>query len=129
MPPHGPTNEPTKASPESASHVHYSRIWVRTVAGEGCYVYSLDTVEGDSAAYARFFNPTMGIVEDAATGTAAGPLIAKLVAEGRVARGVSAVVEQGHTLGRPSRILITVDGDAVSISGAGLIVASGTVLV
>lgn len=102
---------------------------LRTVAGEGCYVYSLDTVEGDSAAYARFFNPTMGIVEDAATGTAAGPLIAKLVAEGRVARGVSAVVEQGHTLGRPSRILITVDGDAVSISGAGLIVASGTVLV
>lgn len=102
---------------------------LRTVAGEGCYVYSLDTVEGDSAAYARFFNPTMGIVEDPATGTAAGPLIAKLVAEGRVAAGEAAVVEQGHALGRPSRILITVDGDDVSISGAGLVVADGTVLV
>lgn len=99
------------------------------VAGEGCYLYSLDTDEGDSAAYARFFNPTMGIVEDPATGTAAGPLVAKLVAEGRVAPGVPAAVEQGHGLGRPSRILITVDGDDVRISGAGLIVADGTVLV
>ena len=102
---------------------------LKTVAGEGCYLYSLDTVEGDSAAYARFFNPTMGIVEDPATGTAAGPLIAKLVAEGRVDPGAQAVVEQGHSLGRPSRILITVDGDDVRISGAGLIVADGTVLV
>ncbi|MEO7268597.1 MAG: PhzF family phenazine biosynthesis protein [Knoellia sp.] len=102
---------------------------LKTVAGEGCYLYSLDTVEGDSAAYARFFNPTMGITEDPATGTAAGPLVAKLVAEGRVAPGAPAVVEQGHSLGRPSRILITVEGANVRISGAGLIVADGTVLV
>lgn len=102
---------------------------LKGVAGEGCYLYSLDTVEGDSAAYARFFNPTMGIVEDPATGTAAGPLVAKLVAEGRVAPGAAAVVEQGHRLGRPSRILITVNGADVRISGAGLIVADGTVLV
>ncbi len=102
---------------------------LKTVAGEGCYLYSLDTVEGDSAAYARFFNPTMGITEDPATGTAAGPLAAKLVAEGHVARGAQAVIEQGHSLGRPSRILITVDGADVRISGAGLIVADGTVLV
>ncbi|WP_353952038.1 PhzF family phenazine biosynthesis protein [Knoellia sp. S7-12] len=102
---------------------------LRTVAGEGCYLYSLDPVEGDAAAYARFFNPTMGIVEDPATGTAAGPLVAKLVAEGRVAAGAAAIVEQGHSLGRPSRILITVDGADVRISGAGLIVADGTVLI
>ncbi|MFC7485313.1 PhzF family phenazine biosynthesis protein [Knoellia sp. CPCC 206453] len=102
---------------------------LKTVAGEGCYLYSLDTAEGDSAAYARFFNPTMGITEDPATGTAAGPLVAKLVAEGRVAPGAPAIVEQGHSLGRPSRILITVDGANVRISGAGLIVADGTVLV
>lgn len=102
---------------------------LKGVAGEGCYLYSLDPVEGDAAAYARFFNPTMGIVEDPATGTAAGPLVAKLVAEGRVAAGTPAVVEQGHSLGRPSRILITVDGADVRISGAGLIVADGRVLV
>lgn len=102
---------------------------LKSVAGEGAYLYSLDTVEGDSAAYARFFNPTMGIVEDPATGTAAGPLVAKLVAEGRVAPGAPAVVDQGHELGRPSRIHITVNGADVRISGAGLIVADGTVLV
>jgi len=102
---------------------------LKSVAGEGCYLYSLDTVEGESAAYARFFNPTMGITEDPATGTAAGPLVAKLAAEGRIAPGAAAVIEQGHSLGRPSRILITVDGADVRISGAGLIVADGTVLV
>lgn len=100
-----------------------------SVAGEGCYLYSLDPVDGDATAYARFFNPTMGIVEDPATGTAAGPLVAKLVAEGRVANGTPAVVEQGHGLGRPSRILITIDGADVRISGAGLVVADGTVLI
>ncbi|EAQ00928.1 hypothetical protein JNB_12154 [Janibacter sp. HTCC2649] len=51
------------------------------------------------------------------------------MAEGRVTPGALAVVEQGHSLGRPSRILITVDGADVRISGAGLIVADGTVLV
>lgn len=101
---------------------------LETVAGEGCYLYSLDPTDGGAAAYTRFFNPTMGIVEDPATGTAAGPLIAKLVAEGRVASGAPATIEQGHSLGRPSRILITVDGADVRISGAGLIVADGSVL-
>lgn len=101
---------------------------LRAIGGEGCYVYSLDPVDEDSVAYARFFNPTMGIVEDPATGTAAGPLVAKLVSEGRVAPGAPAVVEQGHALGRPSRILISVDGAQVRISGAGLVVADGTVL-
>lgn len=104
-------------------------VALRSAAGEGCYFYSLDTVEGESAAYARFVNPTMGNVEDPATGTAAGPLVAKLVAVGSVAPGAAAVVEQGHSLGRPSRILIMVNGADVRVSGAGLIVADGTVLV
>lgn len=39
---------------------------------ECCYVYSTAT-DDEANAYARFFNPTVGIVEDPATGTAAGP--------------------------------------------------------
>lgn len=100
-----------------------------SVAGEGCYLYSLDPVDEQAVAYTRFFNPTMGIVEDPATGTAAGPLVTRLVAEGRVAGGTTVTVEQGHVLGRPSRILISVDGADVRISGSGLIVADGTVRV
>jgi trans-2,3-dihydro-3-hydroxyanthranilate isomerase len=94
------------------------------VGGEGAYLYSPDPVDREGAvAYARFFNPTMGIVEDPATGTAAGPLVALLVALGSVPEGVTATVEQGHALGRPSRIQVTVKGRRVRVSGSGLVVA------
>lgn len=44
------------------------------VGGEGCYLYSRDPVDAAGAdAYTRFFNPTAGIIEDPAMGTAAGP--------------------------------------------------------
>jgi PhzF family phenazine biosynthesis protein len=100
---------------------------LRDVSGEGCYVYSRDPVDRAGAvAYARFFNPTMGIPEDPATGTAAGPLVARLVAEGQAAEGESAIVEQGHALGRPSRIQVTVSGQRVRVGGTGLVVAEGT---
>ncbi len=97
------------------------------VGGEGCYLYSLDPIDrADAVAYTRFFNPTVGIVEDPATGTAAGPLVALLVATGIVPDGITATVEQGHALGRPSRIQITVSRQRVRVSGSGLVVAQGT---
>jgi trans-2,3-dihydro-3-hydroxyanthranilate isomerase len=97
------------------------------VGGEGCYVYCLvesgDTVQ----AHSRFFNPTMGIWEDPATGTAAGPLAVRLVRDGVVADGSTTVIEQGREIGRPSLISVTVSGDLVRLSGGGLVVAEGTV--
>jgi PhzF family phenazine biosynthesis protein len=98
---------------------------LREVGGEGCYLYTDDTVEADATAYARFFNPAMGIAEDPATGTAAGPLAALLVAGG-TGTTATVVVEQGHSMGRPSRITVTVDGPRVQVSGSGLVVARGT---
>ena len=100
---------------------------LQQVGGEGCYLYSLDPVDPSrSVAYARFFNPTMCIHEDPATGTAAGPLVSRLVAEGMVPDGITAVIEQGDGLGRPSRIHVTVSGELVRLSGSGLIVADGS---
>jgi PhzF family phenazine biosynthesis protein len=101
------------------------------VGGEGCYLYSRDPddARGGAVAYTRFFNPTMGIVEDPATGSAAGPLVALLVASGRVRDGINAIVEQGHALGRPSRIHVTVSGERVRVSGSGLVVGGGTLSV
>src|ERR1700733_4663597 len=56
---------------------------LRQAGAEGCCLYSRDPVDAAGAvAYARFFNPTAGIAEDPATGTAAGPLAARLVAGG-----------------------------------------------
>lgn len=99
---------------------------LQRVEGEGCYVYSLDPVEPDSAvAYTRFFNPSMGISEDPATGTAAGPLTALLVASGRIADGTWGI-EQGRALGRPSLIQVSVNGTDICVSGSGLVVAEGT---
>jgi predicted PhzF superfamily epimerase YddE/YHI9 len=43
--------------------------------------------------YARFFNPAVGITEDPATGTAAGPLAARLDAAGRVPDQSTAMIE------------------------------------
>jgi PhzF family phenazine biosynthesis protein len=98
---------------------------LRQVGGEGCYLYTTDTIDVAATAYTRFFNPAMGIWEDPATGTAAGPLIALLVAAGAVAQGSTAIVEQGHSLRRPSRIAVTVSGTRVTVSGSGVIVAQG----
>jgi PhzF family phenazine biosynthesis protein len=92
--------------------------------GEGAYLFCRDVARAGSAAHARFFNPTMGIIEDAATGTAAGPLGAWLVKEGLVREGRIGI-EQGFTMGRPSLIEIEVSSGGVSISGRGCVSIEG----
>jgi trans-2,3-dihydro-3-hydroxyanthranilate isomerase len=52
---------------------------LEAVGAQGCYLYSRDPNGEDVVAYARFFNPTVGIWEDPATGSAAGPLASLLV--------------------------------------------------
>jgi len=99
------------------------------VGGQGCYVYCLDPVDPAAVANTRFFNPTVGIWEDPATGSAAGPLVGHLVAQGIVPDGATVVVEQGHAMGRPSRIRVHVSGEQVRIGGAGVVVAEGVLTI
>ena len=99
------------------------------VGGQGCYVYCIDPVDPAAVAYARFFNPTVGIWEDPATGSAAGPLVSRLVAQGVVPDGAPVLVEQGHAMGRPSWIRVQVSGEQVRIGGACVVVAEGTLTV
>jgi trans-2,3-dihydro-3-hydroxyanthranilate isomerase len=40
----------------------------------------------------------------------------------------AAVIEQGRALGRPSQIQVSVTGGQVTVSGSGLVVADGTIL-
>ena len=105
------------------------RAALATVGGQGCYVYCLDPVDAAATAHARFFNPTVGLWEDPATGSAAGPLGARLVGEGVVGDGLPVIVEQGHAMGRPSRIRVDVQSDRVRIRGAAVVVAEGTLSV
>jgi trans-2,3-dihydro-3-hydroxyanthranilate isomerase len=103
--------------------------WPRALArvgGQGCYLYGLDPVDPSAVAYARFFNPTVGIWEDPATGSAAGPLVSRLAAQGVVGDGATVVVEQGHAMGRPGRIRVLVSGERIRIGGASVVVAEGT---
>jgi PhzF family phenazine biosynthesis protein len=98
---------------------------LRTVDGEGCYLYSLDPVDPASAGYARFFNPTAGISEDPATGTAAGPLASHLVAHDLSVDDSKLVIEQGHRIGRSSRLEIRIPSDRPIITAVCVIVADG----
>lgn len=93
-----------------------------SASAEGCYVYAFDDAV-PSKAYARFFNPTVGLWEDAATGTAAGPLAAYLAHEGLTSGMFE--IEQGTKMGR--RSILRVDaGPEPELSGTGVIVMRGS---
>jgi trans-2,3-dihydro-3-hydroxyanthranilate isomerase len=97
----------------------------RPLGCEGCYLFSLETREPGSAAHARAFFPGIGIAEDPATGSAAGPLGALLAARRLIPEGAWTVIEQGDEIGRPSRIEVRVSGDQVEVAGRSAIVAEG----
>jgi PhzF family phenazine biosynthesis protein len=93
-------------------------------AAEGCYIYAFDPQTNDMA-YARFFNPTVGLWEDAATGTAAGPLAACLAAQGLL-KGNTLTIEQGTKMGRRSILNIRLTPEP-ELSGAGVVVLRGSI--
>ena len=97
----------------------------RPLGCEGCYLFSLETREPNSAAHARAFFPGIGISEDPATGSAAGPLGALLASRGLLPEGTWRVIEQGDEIGRPSRIEVRVSGGQVEVAGRSVIVAEG----
>lgn len=53
----------------------------------------------------------LGLVEDVATGSAAGPAAAYLVARGLAEAGVPIEIAQGRFAGRPSKLTVVQDGD------------------
>ena len=78
----------------------------------------------------RTFLPGIGIVEDPATGSAAGPLALHLARHGRIAFGTEIVISQGVEMGRPSVLHAQADGtadklDRIRVGGAAVIVARG----
>jgi len=78
----------------------------------------------------RVFVPFIGISEDPATGSAAGPFAVHLLRHGRVASGDEVEIEQGAEVGRPSRVFARAEGtpeaiDRVEVGGSAVIVARG----
>jgi trans-2,3-dihydro-3-hydroxyanthranilate isomerase len=78
----------------------------------------------------RMFGPALGVIEDPATGSAAGPLAVHLVRHGRVQFGQEIEISQGAEIGRPSVLRARVEGSArqverVLVGGSAVLVARG----
>lgn len=82
----------------------------------------------------RMFAPELGVFEDPATGSAAGPLAVHLARHGRIAWGAEIVISQGAEIGRPSTLYATAEGGPeavtrVEVGGSAVVVARGEFVV
>ncbi len=80
--------------------------------------------DGREGVRARMFTQWVHGGEDAATGSAAGPLCAYLNARGETSR---VEISQGVEMGRPSTLVAEVDGDRMRVSGGVVVVIRGEV--
>jgi trans-2,3-dihydro-3-hydroxyanthranilate isomerase len=91
--------------------------------------------EGDSRCgcghfRSRVFGPGLGVPEDPATGSAAGPLALHLARHGIIAFGAGIEIDQGVEMGRPSRLRARVEGSAerlerILVAGSAVLVGRG----
>ena len=95
-------------------------------------IFSTETIHDDSCAHARMFAPAAGVLEDPATGSAAGPLGAYVEKYNILERneiGAPVVIEQGFEIRRPSRLVAEVIGgsalDGMKVSGQVRLIAEG----
>jgi trans-2,3-dihydro-3-hydroxyanthranilate isomerase len=97
----------------------------------GVVVFCTETIHSDSDLHARMFAPGLGVAEDPATGSAAGPLCG-YVKEYRVIKNhdpeTTVLIEQGHEIARPSLLRSRVmdsKGSHVSVAGVVRMTADG----
>jgi trans-2,3-dihydro-3-hydroxyanthranilate isomerase len=117
------------------------RAAVPNVPATGVFVFARleesDGEPGDTyAVYARMFALENGIVEDPATGSATGPLVALMLRRGLLPRenGLRLVSEQGTKMGRRSllHVLVHIDGTndpTIEVGGSVVPIATGEMTV
>jgi trans-2,3-dihydro-3-hydroxyanthranilate isomerase len=104
---------------------------MRALAAVGTFGVSCFTVlDGGARVKTRMFGPAMGVPEDPATGSAAGPLAVHLARHGLIAFGQTVEIHQGVEIGRPSVLRAAAEGSAASVTrvavgGGAVIVARG----
>ncbi len=98
--------------------------------------FTTEHVNSDSDVHVRMFAPEVGVLEDPATGSAAGPLGAYLTMHGLLPGSQpqrKITIEQGYEIRRPSRLDVEVIGDKspreVFVSGKVRLVAEGRLYV
>jgi trans-2,3-dihydro-3-hydroxyanthranilate isomerase len=107
-----------RLNPDPGALANVGEVCVNCFAGEG------------SRWKTRMFAPFVGVQEDPATGSAAGPLAVHLARHGRIAWGDEIEIEQGAEIRRPSRLYAKADGSAASVErvevgGSAVVVARG----
>jgi trans-2,3-dihydro-3-hydroxyanthranilate isomerase len=85
---------------------------------------------GGARVKTRMFGPGLGVAEDPATGSAAGPLAVHLARHGVVGFGERVEIRQGEEIGRPSMLYAEAHGsperiERVLVGGAAVVVARG----
>ncbi|MBN2230063.1 MAG: PhzF family phenazine biosynthesis protein [Candidatus Thorarchaeota archaeon] len=95
-------------------------------------IFTTETVNRNSSVHARIFAPSVGVLEDPATGSAAGPLGAYLekynILKGHDF-GQPIDIEQGYEVNRPSRLIATIPNESMEeiyVAGRVRLVAEGT---
>lgn len=95
---------------------------------EGFYLFTTNHSHSTYLAETRFFNPGIGIDEDPATGTAAGPLTGYLEQLGFVEHNKDYRILQGTAVKHPSDIHVRVEDEGIWVSGSSVIVMEGKIL-
>jgi len=97
------------------------------------HAFTMETKSQEATAHCRDFAPSVGINEEAATGTASGALAAYLVLNGIITEpNPRMLFEQGYVMDRPSRIFVEVQGtpsgiDMVKVGGSAVTVMRGSI--
>jgi len=99
----------------------------------GPYLFTFETTRSDAKVHTRFFAPHLGIMEDPATGSAAGPLTAYLLKHNVFGDRFDILNEQGVEMNRPSMIRMKGEkndsGYVIKIGGRCVYVGIGEFLV
>lgn len=117
---------------ESEDAVAAVRPDLRALEQLGVYGFSCFAGSGEHWK-TRMFGPALGVAEDPATGSAAGPLAVHLARHGRLPFGTEIEIVQGVEIGRRSVLRARVEGSAdriehVFVGGSAVIVARGEYL-
>ena len=99
----------------------------RTYGFEGVYCFAFPENDPENFVHARFFNPGIGIDEDPATGSAAGPLAGFLHAKERIQLNCDYQLLQGAQMHHPSTIKFRVQDECIVVSGSSVITMHGVI--
>jgi PhzF family phenazine biosynthesis protein len=94
---------------------------------EGFYCFTFPEKVQDHIIESRFFNPLIGIDEDAATGTAAGPLVGFLARNNCIELNKEYRILQGVKLNQPSLIEAMVRESDILVGGTSCITMRGEI--